>query len=82
MEDRRVTVAGIGKYRIVSGLAMSWAGTRYVVLAYFWAPNDQVGASGNPMEMTLVHAPTVPEEPRACNFMCGAFGFSGSRVSI
>lgn len=60
-----MTVSGIGKYRLVNGLSMSWAGTRYVVLAYFCAPNDQVGASGNPIEMTLVYAPVVPEEPRS-----------------
>ena len=61
VEDRRVTPAGIGKYRLVSGLSMSFRGTPYIVLASFNAPNDCL-ASGNPIEMTMAWCPGVPED--------------------
>lgn len=60
MEDRRVHVAGIGKYRMVDGLSMRFKGISYCVLAYFNADNDQV-AGGNPQEMVLAWCPGVPE---------------------
>ena len=61
MEDRRITPNGIGKYRLKSGLAMNFLGTRYVVLAFFEAPNDHK-PDGNPIEMTLIWSPRVPED--------------------
>ena len=61
VEDRRVTAAGIGKYRLVSGLSMSFRGTAYVVLASLNAPNDYL-PSGNPVEMTIAWCPGVPED--------------------
>ena len=61
VEDRRVNPAGIGKYRLVSGLAMSFRGTQYIVLASFNAPSDYKN-SGNPVEMTIAWCPGVPED--------------------
>ena len=61
VEDRRVNAAGIGKYRLVSGLSMSFQGTRYIVLASLNAPNDYL-PSGNPIEMTIAGCPGVPED--------------------
>ena len=61
VEDRRVTAAGIGKYKLVSGLSMGFRGTQYIVLARFHAPNDHV-PSGNPVEMTVAWCPGVPED--------------------
>ena len=61
VEDRRITPAGIGKYRLVSGLSMTFRGTSYIVLATFNAPNDYL-PSGNPVEMTLAWCPGVPED--------------------
>ena len=61
VEDRRVTVSGIGKYIMRNGLAMNFKGKLYVVLGYYQAPNDHVRI-GNPQEMTLVWAPSVPED--------------------
>ena len=61
VEDRRVTSTGIGKYRLVSGLSMSFRGTPYIVLASFNVPNDDA-RSGNPVEMTIAWCPGVPED--------------------
>ena len=62
VEGRRITPAGIGKYRVVSGLSMSFRGTPYIVLATFAAPNNYA-PSGNPVEMTIAWCPGVPEDP-------------------
>ena len=61
VEDRRVTMSGIGKYRLVSGLSMSFRGTPCIVLASFNAPNDYA-RGGNPVEMTIAWCPGVPED--------------------
>ena len=61
VEDRRVNAAGIGKYRLVSGLSMSFRGTQYIGLASLNAPSDYL-PSGNPVEMTIAWCPGVPED--------------------
>lgn len=60
VEDRRVHVGGIGKYRLVDGLTMQFKGVNYCILAYFNADNDHV-KGGNPQEMVLLWSPGIPE---------------------
>ena len=84
MEDRRITPNGIGKYRLKSGLAMNFKGTRYVVLAFFEAPNDHK-QDGNPIEMTLIWSPRVPEDcsqQHDIMFFSGSFGVLGRCVGL